>query len=128
MATTRPEPAPAPSTTPGSKPRSEASTGETAEPNTLKDKFGIERPYDGEKYPDESPAHQGRTTKPSGQGGANPKSRPDHQDMFPPNPEPSESARAKGEELDALEQGKHDAAQAAEDKQVEVASDARSKS
>lgn len=37
-------------------------------------------------------------TPPSGQGGKSPKSRPDHQDIWPPNPEPSESAKAKAEE------------------------------
>ena len=111
-------------TTPGSEPVGEATTGEAAEPNTLKDKFGIERPYDPEKYPEGSPAREGSTTKPSGQGGATPKSRPDHQDMFPPNPEPSESAKAKGEELDARDQGKLDAAADAEQEQVEIAANA----
>ncbi len=41
-------------------------------------------------------------TPPSGQGGKTPKDRPDHQDMFPPNPEPSESAKAWGERVDAV--------------------------
>lgn len=86
-------------------PATEASTREPAEPNTLTDKFGNERPYDGSKYPEDSPAATGNTTRPSGQGGATPKSRPDYQDMFPPNPPPSESAAAKGEELDRITRG-----------------------
>ena len=79
--------------------------GARAEPNTLSDQFGNERPYDAEKYPDDSPAKTGNITQPSGQGGITPKSRPDHQDMFPPNPEPSESAREKGEENDRVLRG-----------------------
>jgi hypothetical protein len=85
--------------------KDEATTGEKAEPNVLKDRLGDERPWDPEKYPDDSPAKKGHITKPSGQGGANPKSRPDHQDMFPQNPPPSETAKAKGEENDRLMRG-----------------------
>jgi hypothetical protein len=85
--------------------KKETTTREQAEPNTLKDRWGNERPYDPEKYPDDSPAHKGDITKPSGQGGATPKSRPDHQDMFPANPEPSASAKEKGEENDRVAQG-----------------------
>lgn len=32
-------------------------------------------------------------------------SRPDYQDMWPANPEPSESAKAKGEENDKVDKG-----------------------
>lgn len=78
---------------------------DTAEPNTLKDKFGNEREYDAERYPEGSAAREGNITPPSGQGGAMPKARPDHQDMFPANPEPSESAAKKGEENDAVDRG-----------------------
>ena len=79
--------------------------GEEAEPNTLKDMLGEERPYDPERYPDGSAAKEGHITRPSGQGGATPKARPDHQDMFPANPPPSESAAEKGEENDRLIRG-----------------------
>ena len=41
-------------------------------------------------------------TPPSGQGGKTPKNRPDYQDQWPPNPEPSESAKAWGEKVDAV--------------------------
>ena len=85
--------------------KDEEVTGEKAESNVLKDRWGNERPWDPEKYPDDSPAKRGHITKPSGQGGANPKSRPDHQDMFPQNPPPSETAKAKGEENDRIMQG-----------------------
>lgn len=37
-------------------------------------------------------------TPPSGQGGKTPKSRPDHQDMWPPNPPQSEHGKAKADE------------------------------
>jgi hypothetical protein len=79
--------------------------GEEAEPNFVKDRWGEERRWEGEKYPDGSPAHEGHITKPSGQGGATPKTRPDHQDMFPANPEPSEHAKDWGERLQRQEQG-----------------------
>ena len=78
---------------------------EQAEPNTLKDRWGNERPYDASKYPDDSAAHEGHITKPSGQGGATPKSRPDHQDMFPKNPEPSAGTKEYGDRLRKIEQG-----------------------
>ena len=85
--------------------KQEESTGETAEPNTLKDRWGNEHPYDPERYPEGSAAREGKITKPSGQGGATPKARPDHQDMFPPNPEPSAHAKEYGERLSRQEQG-----------------------
>jgi hypothetical protein len=78
---------------------------EQAEPNTLKDRWGNERPYDPELYPEGSAAREGKVTGPSGQGGATPKARPDHQDMFPPNPEPSAHAKDWGERLERAEQG-----------------------
>ena len=83
----------------------EATTGEEAESNVLKDRWGDERPWDPERYPEDSAAREGKITKPSGQGGATPKSRPDHQDMFPKNPEPSDSAKEKGEENDRIDRG-----------------------
>jgi hypothetical protein len=70
----------------------------TTEDNTLEDQWGNKREIDTEKYPDDSPAHQGVHTPPSGRGGMSPKARPDHQDMFPANPEPSEHAKKRGEE------------------------------
>jgi hypothetical protein len=54
---------------------------------------------DFSKYPDDSAAHSGKATPPSGQGGQTPKRRPDYQDQFPANPEPSESAKAWGEKI-----------------------------
>lgn len=80
-------------------------TQQPAEPNTLTDQFGNERTWDAEKYPEGSAARDGTITKPSGAGGITPKARPDHQDMFPANPEPSESAKAKGEENDRVLRG-----------------------
>jgi len=52
-----------------------------------------------EKYPDDSAAHSGKATPPSGQGGQTPKSRPDYQDQFPANPEPSDTAKEWGEKI-----------------------------
>ena len=76
-----------------------------AESNVLKDRWGNERPWDPEKYPDHSAAKEGHITPPSGQGGATPKSRPDHQDMFPANPPPSRSAEEKGREDEKVMRG-----------------------
>lgn len=70
-----------------------------------KDQFGNEPDWDFDRYPDESPAKQRSTTPPSGQGGAKPHDGVSHQDMFPPNPPPSESAAAKGEENDRVARG-----------------------
>lgn len=81
------------------------STGQDAESNVLKNQFGEDVPWDGDRYPDGSPAKEGKSTKPSGQGGMTPKSRPDYQDMWPANPPPSESAAAKGEENTAVFKG-----------------------
>lgn len=61
-----------------------AKTNEAPEPETP------------ETYSGEAP------TPPTGQGGATPKTRADYQDQFPPNPEPSESAKAWGEKVDAV--------------------------
>jgi hypothetical protein len=76
-----------------------------SESNVLKNKFGEEVPWDGSKFPDGSPAKEGKSTPPSGQGGATPKSRPDYQDAWPANPPPSEHAKAKGEENDKISRG-----------------------
>ena len=84
---------------------SKEASGDAAESNVLKDQWGREHDWDAERYPDGSPAKEGNITKPSGQGGTTPKARPDHQDMFPANPEPSEHARAKGEENDRVARG-----------------------
>lgn len=54
---------------------------------------------DKAKYPEGSGGAKGTATPPSGQGGETPKARPDYQDMFPPNPEPSETAKAWGEKI-----------------------------
>ena len=55
-----------------------------------------------------SPAAEGKDpTPPSGQGGKNPKSRPDHQDIWPPNPEPSDSAKEKAKENEELDKELH---------------------
>ena len=44
---------------------------------------------------------------PAGDGGATPRSDPDHQYQFPPNPEPSDSAREKAEENAKLNEELH---------------------
>jgi hypothetical protein len=92
----------------------EAHANEQAEPNTLKDKWGEEHKWDPERYPEDSAAREGKITKPSGQGGATPKARPDHQDMFPKNPEPSEHAKAQAELNEKVERGEMSWAEAAQ--------------
>jgi hypothetical protein len=71
----------------------------------LKDHWGNEVEQNVDGLPDDAPAKTGNTTPPSGQGGASPNTRPSYQDQFPPNPEPSASAAAKGEENDAVAKG-----------------------
>ena len=44
---------------------------------------------------------------PAGDGGMTPRTTPDHQYQFPPNPPPSESAQAKVEENKEVEEGLH---------------------
>src|SRR6188768_2558014 len=61
--------------------------------------YGEVAEIDKSKYPDDSPANKGKATPPSGQGGETPKSRPDYQDQWPPNPEPSESAKAWADKI-----------------------------
>jgi hypothetical protein len=52
------------------------------------------------KMPEAPKTFSGKApTPPSGQGGETPKSRPDYQDMWPPNPEPSDEAKAWGEKI-----------------------------
>ena len=78
----------------------EQHSGEQAEPNTLKNRDGEEQKWDPQDYPDGSPAREGHITKPSGQGGATPKARPDHQDMFPANYIPDDNVtESTGEAL-----------------------------
>jgi len=72
---------------------------ETHPIEAMPDEYGETRDLNLEKYPDDSAAHRGEATPPSGQGGATPKSRPDYQDQFPENPPPSETARAWGEKV-----------------------------
>jgi len=76
-----------------------------SEDNTLTDQFGNKHEIEKERYPEDSPAKQDVHTTPSGKGGLSPKSRPDHQDMFPANPPPSEHARARGEQNDKVTRG-----------------------
>jgi hypothetical protein len=75
------------------------------ESNVMKNRWGEEVPYDASKYPEGSPAKEGKLTGPSGQGGATPKSRPDYQDQWPANPPQSEHAKAKAEENDKIDRG-----------------------
>jgi hypothetical protein len=75
---------------------------ETHEIEAMPDKWGNQRDMELDRYPETSAAREGQATPPSGQGGASPKSRPDYQDMFPANPEPSETAKAWGERVDEL--------------------------
>ena len=44
---------------------------------------------------------------PAGDGGVTPRTTPDHQYQFPPNPPPSDSAQAKVEENKVVEEGLH---------------------
>ena len=44
-------------------------SGETAEPNTLEDQWGDKREWDPDRYPEGSPAREGKITKPSGRVG-----------------------------------------------------------
>lgn len=55
---------------------------------------------DRERYPEGSAAREGKTTKPSGQGGSTPHDGTSYQDQFAPNPEPSDTAKAWGEKVD----------------------------
>lgn len=71
----------------------------------LTDQFGREVEVDTSKLPDDAPAKTGETTRPSGQGGATPHDGISYQDKFSPNPPPSESAAAKGEENDRVARG-----------------------
>ena len=68
----------------------------------MPDLHGDVADIDTEKYPDDSAAHEGQATPPSGQGGWSPKSRPDYQDQFPANPEPSDTAKEWGDKVDEL--------------------------
>ena len=72
---------------------------ETHKIEAMPDLYGEVADIDTSKYPDDSPAHKGEATGPSGQGGATPKRRPDYQDQFPENPPPSESAREWAEKI-----------------------------
>jgi hypothetical protein len=72
---------------------------ETHPIEALPDEYGDVAEIKTEKYPDDSAAHRGEATGPSGQGGASPKSRPDYQDQFPENPPPSDTAKAWGEKV-----------------------------
>jgi len=65
----------------------------------MPDEYGEVAEIDTSKYPDDSAAHKGTATPPSGQGGMTPKRRPDYQDQFPANPEPSPEAKAWGEKI-----------------------------
>jgi hypothetical protein len=65
----------------------------------MPDARGNKADIDKSKYPEGSAAAKGMATPPSGQGGETPKSRPDYQDGFPPNPEPSDTAKAWGEKI-----------------------------
>lgn len=86
-------------------PEGGASTGEKVPLEAPRDHFGNTREGDRDRYPEGSPAREGQTTRPSGQGGATPHDGVSYQDQFVPNPEPSESAKAKGEENDRIATG-----------------------
>jgi len=68
----------------------------------MPDQWGNKADIETERYPETAAAHSGKATAPSGQGGANPKSRPDYQDQFPANPEPSDTAKEWGKKIDEL--------------------------
>lgn len=65
----------------------------------MPDQYGEVAEIDKAKYPEGSGGAKGTATPPSGQGGATPKSRPDYQDMFPPNPPPDEATLAWAEKI-----------------------------
>lgn len=96
------------------------STGEKVPFEPLKDHFGQEADYDEGRYPEGSPARDREMTRPSGQGGASPKNRPDYQDQWPKNPPPSESARAKGEENDRIARGEVTQTELANERLAEI--------
>lgn len=73
--------------------------------NELTDQRGNKVKVNTDNLPENAPARTGKTTPPSGQGGANPHDGISYQDQFPPNPEPSESAAAKGKENDEIGTG-----------------------
>jgi hypothetical protein len=81
------------------------STGKTVPLEAPEDHFGNKHEGDRDRYPEGSPAREGQTTRPSGQGGASPHDGTSYQDQFVPNPEPSEAARKKGEENDRIAKG-----------------------
>lgn len=60
---------------------------------------------DEERMNEYAKAHGSRA--PSGQGGATPRTTPDHQDMFPPNPEPSKWANEKAKENEERDKELH---------------------
>jgi len=66
----------------------------------MPDQWGEKADIKTEQYPETAAAHSGTATPPSGQGGAMPKSRPDYQDQFPANPEPSDVAKEWGRKVD----------------------------
>jgi hypothetical protein len=86
-------------------PQAAPSTGEKVPIERPKDHFGNERDVDTDRFPEGSPAREGSTTRPSGQGGASPHDGISYQDQFVPNPPPSESAAKKGEENDRVSRG-----------------------
>lgn len=71
----------------------------------ITDQRGNKVELDTSKLPDDAPAKTGKVTPPSGQGGATPHAGDSYQDLFSPNPEPSESAAAKGKENDEIGTG-----------------------
>lgn len=71
----------------------------------ITDQRGNKVEVDTSKLPDDAPAKSGDVTPPSGQGGATPHDGISHQDKWPPNPAPSESAAAKGKENDEIGTG-----------------------
>ena len=68
----------------------------------MPDQWGNKADIETERYPETAAAHSGKATPPSGQGGSNPKSRPDYQDQFPANPEPSDVAKEWGAKVDEI--------------------------
>lgn len=66
------------------------------------DQWGNVPERDKDRYPKDSPAAKGKATLPSGQGGSSPHDGVSLQDQFPPNPEPSESAKEWGEKIDEV--------------------------
>lgn len=84
------------------KPKPGSPTGTKQKIEAPTDQWGNEVDQKLDRYPEGSAARSGEATVPSGQGGSTPHDGVSYQDQFPPNPEPSETAKAWGEKVDEV--------------------------